>query len=125
VAKAGARALLAEDTTKPLTWFEQKPLPGPVEAGTARNVEGGKEEASQHMNELEKDGTREELGGKGQKVKGRIKEAAGNLTGREDWEAEGEADQAEGTIREKVGEAGRKIGQAADRVEDELTGKDD
>ena len=77
------------------------------------------------MNELEKDGAREELGGKGQKVKGRIKEAAGNLTGREDWEAEGEADQAEGTIREKVGEAGRKIGQAADRVEDKLTGKDD
>lgn len=76
------------------------------------------------MNELEKKGIREQAGGKGQQVKGRIKEAAGNLTGREDWEAEGEADQAEGQVRDKVGEAGRKVGHAADRLEDKLTGKD-
>jgi uncharacterized protein YjbJ (UPF0337 family) len=76
------------------------------------------------MNDLEREGAREQLGGKGQKVKGRIKEAAGNLTGREDWEAEGEADQAEGNVRDKVGEAGRKVGHAADRLEDKLTGKD-
>jgi len=77
-----------------------------------------------NMNELEKDGAKEQAGGKFQKVKGRVKEAAGNLTGNEDLEAEGEADQVEGNIRDKVGEAGRKIGGAADRLEDKLTGKD-
>jgi uncharacterized protein YjbJ (UPF0337 family) len=50
-------------------------------------------------------------------AKGRVKEAAGDLTGDEDLQREGKIDQATGTAKEKVGEA-------ADKVKDTVTGDD-
>jgi uncharacterized protein YjbJ (UPF0337 family) len=46
-------------------------------------------------------------------AKGRVKEAAGDLTGDEDLQREGKIDQATGTAKEKVGEAADKVKEAA------------
>ena len=43
--------------------------------------------------------------GAADKTKGRIKEAAGSLTGNKDKKAEGRADQDKGTLKEKKGAA--------------------
>ena len=45
--------------------------------------------------------------------KGRIKEAAGDLTGDKDLQREGKVDQATGTVKDAVGDA-------ADKVKDAL-----
>ena len=50
-------------------------------------------------------------------LKGRVKEAAGDLTGDKDLQREGKVDQAAGTAKDKVGDA-------ADAVKD-VVGKDD
>ena len=51
-------------------------------------------------------------------AKGRIKEAAGDLTGDKDLQREGKVDQAAGSAKEKVSDA-------ADQVKDAVTGDDD
>jgi uncharacterized protein YjbJ (UPF0337 family) len=76
------------------------------------------------MGEFKKKSTEEEAKGTGQSIKGKIKEGAGALTGREDWEAEGEVDQAEGETRKGLGRAGRKISETAESVSDAITGED-
>jgi uncharacterized protein YjbJ (UPF0337 family) len=52
------------------------------------------------------------------KAKGRIKRAAGDLTGDRDLQREGKVDQTAGTVKEKVGDA-------ADQVKDALRGDHD
>ena len=42
---------------------------------------------------------------KGEDLKGRIKEAGGDLTGDKDLEREGKADQASATVKDKAGDA--------------------
>ncbi len=42
-------------------------------------------------------------------MKGRAKEAAGNLTDDEDLEREGKIDQATGSVKEKVGDVSDKV----------------
>ena len=51
-------------------------------------------------------------------AKGRIKQAAGDLTGDDELRREGKVDEAAGTVKEKVGDA-------ADKVKDALHGDDD
>ena len=51
-------------------------------------------------------------------AKGRVKEAAGDLTDDKEMKREGKVDQAAGTAKEKVGDA-------ADKVKDTVTGDDD
>lgn len=41
--------------------------------------------------------------------KGRLKEAAGDLTGNDELKQEGKIDQAEGTAKEKIDQAGDKL----------------
>jgi len=53
------------------------------------------------------------MAGEADEAKGRIKEAAGDLTGDKDLENEGKADKAGGTVKDAV-----------DSVKDKLTGKD-
>jgi uncharacterized protein YjbJ (UPF0337 family) len=50
-------------------------------------------------------------------AKGRVKEAAGDLTDDEDLQREGKIDQAAGTVKDKVGDA-------ADKVKDTVTDDD-
>ncbi|MEA2273183.1 MAG: hypothetical protein QOI98_1891 [Solirubrobacteraceae bacterium] len=51
-------------------------------------------------------------------AKGRVKEAAGDLTGDKDLQREGKVDQAAGTVKDTVGDA-------ADKVKDAVTSDDD
>ena len=48
------------------------------------------------------DGTTDEL-------KGRVKEAAGELTAEQDLKNEGKVDRASGTVKDKVGDAADKV----------------
>lgn len=43
---------------------------------------------------------------------GRAKEAAGDLTGNEDLEREGQIDQGKASVKEKVGEAADRVSEA-------------
>jgi uncharacterized protein YjbJ (UPF0337 family) len=56
--------------------------------------------------------------GKGNKVKGRLKDAAGGLTGDADLQAEGKWDQAKGKLQDALGKAERRLDDDpdADRV---------
>lgn len=56
------------------------------------------------------------MSGNTDQAKGRVKEAAGSLTGDKDLKNEGRTDQAAGDIKEKVSGA-------VDAVKDKLTGK--
>ena len=51
-------------------------------------------------------------------AKGRVKEAAGDLTDDKDLKNEGKIDQATGTVKDKVGDA-------SDKVKDTVTRDDD
>ena len=56
------------------------------------------------------------MSGKTDVVKGRLKEAAGALTGNDELRAEGETDQAVGTVKQVVEKAVDKVEQAAKKV---------
>jgi uncharacterized protein YjbJ (UPF0337 family) len=55
---------------------------------------------------------RDERDGKAENVKGRVKEAAGIVTGDKELEKKGAEERAEGEARRSVGEARRKVGEA-------------
>lgn len=61
------------------------------------------------------------MGEKTDEAKGRVKEAAGDLTGDKDLEREGKMDQAGATVKEKTGKAVDKTKEALD---DALDGDD-
>jgi uncharacterized protein YjbJ (UPF0337 family) len=63
---------------------------------------------------------RDELDGKATKAKGKIKEAAGDLTGNDRLRGEGAADQAIGKTQETFGKAKRKVGEALDDLSDDM-----
>lgn len=75
---------------------EPAPLSG---TGNAANGSGG------NMN-------KDEVEGAAEKLKGRIKEAAGTLTGNPELESEGADERASGAAREDLGRARRKVGAA-------------
>jgi len=54
----------------------------------------------------------DELKGKGENLKGRIKQAGGALTGNKKMEASGAMDRAKGAVKEKLGEVKRKLDNA-------------
>jgi len=51
-----------------------------------------------------KPSTKDQVKGKFENLKGKIKEAAGHVTGKEDLEAEGKRQQIAGKVQEKVGQ---------------------
>jgi uncharacterized protein YjbJ (UPF0337 family) len=51
-------------------------------------------------------------------AKGRVKQAAGDLTGDDDLKREGKVDEATGSIKEKVGDAADKVKDALHRNRD-------
>jgi uncharacterized protein YjbJ (UPF0337 family) len=53
--------------------------------------------------------------GKIDEGKGRLKEAAGDLTGDQDLKNEGRVDRASGTVKDKVGDAADKAKDVLDR----------
>ena len=62
------------------------------------------------------------MSGKTDVVKGRIKEAAGALTGNDDLRQEGKTDQAVGNAKNEVQKAVRKIEKAAQKTIDNVKG---
>ena len=56
------------------------------------------------------------MGGKTDVVKGRIKEAAGALTGNDKLRAEGQTDQAIGKVKQVAEKAVKKVDQAVKKV---------
>ena len=63
---------------------------------------------------------RDELDGKAEKVKGKIKQATGHLTDNERLHDEGAVDEAAGRVQEGFGRGRRKVGEALDELGDKL-----
>ena len=59
---------------------------------------------------------KDEIRGQTKQATGRVKDKAGEWTGDEDLEAEGEVEHAEGELQEKYGEARRKTGEALEEA---------
>ena len=58
----------------------------------------------------------DELNGKGDQVKGKVKQAWGDLTDNERLHDEGVADETSGNVQEGFGKARRKVGEAIEDV---------
>jgi len=54
-------------------------------------------------------------------TKGRIKQAAGDLTDNDDLKREGKADQAGASVKQAAEKAADKIGDAVDKVKDKVS----
>ena len=63
---------------------------------------------------------RDELEGKGEQLKGKVKQAAGDLTDDERLHDEGVADEAAGNVQEGFGRGRRKLGEAIEELGDKL-----
>ncbi len=56
------------------------------------------------------------MAGKTDQVKGKAKEAVGDLTGNKDLKAKGTADRQAGEVKEKVGKVEEKVDEGIDKV---------
>jgi uncharacterized protein YjbJ (UPF0337 family) len=63
---------------------------------------------------------RDELEGKGDKIKGKAKQALGDLTNDEQLHDEGVADEAGGNVQEGFGKARRKVGETVEDLGDKI-----
>ena len=64
----------------------------------------------------------EETKGKVDEGKGRVKQAAGDLSGDDDLQREGKVDKAAGKTRQAVSDAGEKVGDGVSKVSDTVKG---
>lgn len=64
------------------------------------------------------------MGGESDKAKGRVKQAAGDLTGDDELEREGERDEAAGKAKGKLDEMEQKGRDAIDSVKEKLNRND-
>jgi len=60
------------------------------------------------------------MAGKIDQMKGKAKEAVGDLTGNKDLNSEGTADRRAGEVKEKVGEVEEKVEEAIDKAKQVL-----
>ena len=63
---------------------------------------------------------RDELDGKGEQLKGKVKQGVGDLTNNERLHDEGVADEAAGDVQEGFGRGRRKVGEAIEDAGDKL-----
>lgn len=63
------------------------------------------------------------MGGKSDQAKGRVKEAAGVISGNQDLESEGKADRLTGEVEEKVEDAKDKVEGLIDKAKHKLDRK--
>ncbi len=66
---------------------------------------------------------KDEVEGKGKKIKGAIKDKVGEMTNNKKLEREGEAERAAGEVQESIGTARRKVGDAVKKVGKKIAGK--
>jgi uncharacterized protein YjbJ (UPF0337 family) len=62
----------------------------------------------------------DEMAGKAEQVKGKIKKTVGDMTYDPDLQGEGAADEAAGEVREGFGTAKRKVGEAVKDIGDAI-----
>lgn len=62
------------------------------------------------------DMNRDEIEGKAEQIKGKVKQAAGDLTDNEELHGEGVADEAAGNVQEGFGTVRRKAGEAIEEI---------
>jgi uncharacterized protein YjbJ (UPF0337 family) len=62
----------------------------------------------------------DELRGKADQVKGRVKDAVGRATGDEQLRDEGAADEASGKVQETLGKARRKVGETIEDIGEDI-----
>ena len=67
----------------------------------------------------------DEIKGKVENLKGRVKEAAGSLSGDKKLQAEGTFDRMKGAAQEKVGEVKRKVSNKIDEANQKDEDEDD
>jgi uncharacterized protein YjbJ (UPF0337 family) len=60
------------------------------------------------------------MAGKTDQMKGKAKEAVGDLTGNKDLKSEGKSDRQAGEVKEKVGKVEEKVDEGIDKVKDIL-----
>jgi uncharacterized protein YjbJ (UPF0337 family) len=63
---------------------------------------------------------KDELNGHADRIKGKLKQAAGDVTDNERLHDEGVADEASGDVQEGFGRARRKVGEAVEDLGDKL-----
>lgn len=63
---------------------------------------------------------RDELSGRAKKAKGKLKQAAGDVTDNDRLRDDGLADEAEGSVQEGFGRARRKVGEAIEDIGEDL-----
>jgi len=63
---------------------------------------------------------RDELDGKADQLKGKVKQAAGDLTDNPELHDEGVADEAAGNVQEGFGRGRRKVGEAIEEIGDKI-----
>jgi uncharacterized protein YjbJ (UPF0337 family) len=63
-------------------------------------------------------GTEDKASNKAQDLKGKVKEAAGKVTGNKDLEAKGKSDQAKSAVKD----VGEKVKEAASKVKETIKG---
>ena len=63
---------------------------------------------------------RDELNGKAEQIKGKVKQAAGDLTDDERLHDEGVADEAAGDVQEGFGRARRKVGEVIEDIGEDI-----
>ncbi len=63
---------------------------------------------------------RDEFDGKGEQLKGKVKQAAGDLTDNQSLHDEGVADEAAGNVQEGFGKGRRKVGEAIKDLGDKI-----
>lgn len=61
------------------------------------------------------------MSGEADQAKGRIKQAAGDLTGDEELEREGETDEAAGKVKDKVDDVKDKVNDGIDKIKEKTT----
>ncbi len=63
---------------------------------------------------------RDELNGKAEAAKGKVKQAVGHLTDDQDLHDEGVVDEVEGEAQETIGRARRKVGETIEDIGDRI-----
>ena len=63
---------------------------------------------------------KDELDGKAEQIKGRVKTATGDLTDDERLHDEGEVDEAAGKVQEGFGRSRRKVGEAIEDIREKV-----
>jgi len=73
---------------------------------------------NEKRDDLKKEGFKDSIEGKADKLKGHIKDAAGGLSGDKDLQIKGKIDEMKGKVKDALGRAERKVDESRDKVDE-------